>query len=79
MHGDSLLMVVESQVFFVPTHRADPSIVAQIESNGGRNDVEVQAMWALSTDYANGEWGFFSPCTVGGGAYTTLVVAPGPC
>lgn len=56
------------QVFFVPhnpTLPPDASIVAAIQSNGGRNNVVVVSMWAdfPATDYGTGLWGFFSPCT----------------
>ena len=52
------------KVFFVPSD-PDPSIVAQIASNGGRNDIVVQEMWAnFPTEYyAQGRWAFMSPCT----------------
>jgi hypothetical protein len=79
------------KVFFVPDS-PDPSIVAQILSNGGRNDIVVQEMWALFDPalYAQGRWGFMSPCVDDGkgpGAaadhasaapkYTTTVVGLG--
>ena len=56
------------QIFFVPhnpTLPPDASIVAAIQSNGGRNNVVVVSMWAdfPATDYGTGLWGFFSPCT----------------
>lgn len=58
------------KVFIAPTNSKyppDPSIIAQIESNGGRNDVIVQQMWANLKDeeYANGTWSFMSPCRAG--------------
>ena len=51
------------KVFFVPDS-PDPSIVQQILSNGGRNDIIVQEMWALfdKNTYENGRWAFMSPC-----------------
>ena len=68
-------------VFFVPDG-PDPAIVAEIESNGGRNDVLVQEMWALFVNStAPGRWAFESPCTVqlpgGGFGFTTSVVGRG--
>lgn len=74
------------RVFFVPAS-PDPALVQAVESNGGRNDIVTQVMWALfdQKEYrAEGEWGFMSPCTVaegsrGGkvGSYTTSVMGLG--
>lgn len=66
------------KVFFVPSD-PDPSIVSQIESNGGRNDVLVQEMWALfdPSIYAQGRWAFESPCSTSKHGYTTSVVGLG--
>ena len=69
------------RVFFVPAD-PDPALVAAVESNGGRNDIVTQVMWALfsQADYAaKGEWGFMSPCTdaAHGGGYTTSVAGLG--
>ena len=68
-------------VFFVPD-QPDPALVAEIESNGGRNNVLVQEMWALFVNSsAPGRWAFESPCTValpgGGFGFTTSVVGRG--
>lgn len=64
-------------VFFVPDS-PDAGLVAQIESNGGRNNVIVQEMWALFDPalYPQGRWAFESPCTAGG-QYTTSVMGGG--
>jgi hypothetical protein len=69
------------KVFFVPD-QPDAAIVAEIESNGGRNDVLVQEMWALFVNSsAPGRWAFESPCTValpgGGFGFTTSVMGRG--
>jgi len=67
------------RVFFVPSD-PDPALLALVESNGGRNDIVVQVMWALMPEasYAAGEWAFMSPCidpaTHG---YTTSVMGMG--
>jgi len=68
-------------VMFVPDD-PDPSIVAEIESNGGRNNVLVQEMWALFVNTsAPGRWAFESPCSIelpgGGYGFTTSVVGRG--
>ena len=69
------------KVFFVPDD-PDAAIVAEIESNGGRNDIVVQEMWALFVNTsAPGRWAFESPCTIplpgGGYGFTTSVVGRG--
>ena len=53
---------------------------ALIRANGGRNDVATIPMWALfgPQAYAEGAWGFFSPCT-DGGVYTSSMVGVPPC
>lgn len=58
----------------------DAGTVAQIQSNGGRNDVTTVPVWALfgAQTYTQGVWGFFSPCN-DGGQYTTSMVGVGPC
>lgn len=58
--------------------------IAEIASNGGRNNVVVVQMWAnLSPQqYSGGEWAFMSPCVdPASGAHTTNVVGAGisPC
>ena len=45
----------------VPAY-GNASFVSLIESNGGRNDVLVQSMWAMDNDFDAGAWGFFSSC-----------------
>jgi hypothetical protein len=68
------------KVFFVPD-APDPALVAEVEANGGRNDVVVQEMWALfaAEAYSEGRWAFMSPCTASspGGPMTTNVVGDG--
>jgi hypothetical protein len=55
----------------------DPTIVAALESNGGRNNVIVQGMWAEFDphEYSQGKWGFFSPCMTNG-AYDNRCALP---
>lgn len=71
------------KIFFVPSG-ADAGIVANITSNGGRNDVVVVPMWANDHKGGQGEWAFMAPCTngssVNAGAaatYTTSVIGQG--
>ena len=72
------------KVFFVPDS-PDPTIVSEIEANGGRNDIVVQEMWALFSNetYSTGRWAFESPCTdtasegTGPVGFTTSVVGRG--
>ncbi len=75
------------KVFFVPDD-PDPALIAEVEANGGRNDVLVQEMWALfgPEAYAQGRWAFMSPCNANasdGVRMTTNVVGNGrgatPC
>jgi hypothetical protein len=66
------------KVMFYVNTRVDPQIVQEMESNGGRNDVVAVPMWAEFpvSDYSDGVWGFFSPCTTGGSSarYTSTVI-----
>lgn len=57
------------------------SLVAEIEANGGRNDVVVISMWAMfgSPGYAAGTWGFFSFCFTADGKATTSMVGVPSC
>ena len=71
------------KLFFVPSN-PDPSIVGNITSNGGRNDIVVVSMWANDHKGPHGEWAFMAPCTnatnatAGPGAvYTTSIVGLG--
>eukprot|EP00039_Didymoeca_costata_P023666 m.7843 g.7843 ORF g.7843 m.7843 type:complete len:641 (+) comp3790_c0_seq2:198-2120(+) len=52
----------------------DPKIVQQIQSNNGRNNIDVIYIWAdnPATSNLEGQWNFFAPC--GGSRYTTSVV-----
>ena len=65
------------KVFFVPD-QPDPSLIMIVESNGGRNDILVQEMWALfgNQTYDSGRWAFESPCTFGED-FTNSVVGRG--
>ena len=69
------------KIFMVPdSGRAPaPEVVSAIESNGGRNDVEVIKVWALLPieKYSSGTWGFFTPC--GGKSYSTTVQSMTEC
>ena len=59
------------QLLFLPSPQApaynNASFVAMLEANGGRDDVAVRSMWAMSNNFAAGAWGFFSFCTVPAG------------
>jgi len=66
-YADLVLIQNGKKVFFIPDNpglKPDPSIIKQLQSNGGRNDVVVVKMWADFADsgYSQGTWGFFSPC-----------------
>jgi hypothetical protein len=64
------------KVFFVVDSGGvlDASTLAQIEADGGKNDVVVQRMWTLgATDAKRDKWAFMSPCRDGGHATTTPV------
>eukprot|EP00038_Savillea_parva_P001715 m.106713 g.106713 ORF g.106713 m.106713 type:complete len:887 (-) comp10599_c0_seq4:193-2853(-) len=69
--------------FFVPYNSFyNASVNTLIESNGGRNNVEVVAMWAMmgKDSFDAGVWGFFSGCIDAQGAMTTSMVGTGrPC
>ena len=58
--------VVKKKLFFFPSPVVpaynNATLVSLVESNGGRNDVVVQSMWAMDNDFAGGAWGFFSSC-----------------
>ena len=58
--GKKLLFIPSPMV---PVY-SNASFKALLSSNGGKNDVGVQEMWAMSNDFAAGSWGFFSSCTV---------------
>ena len=65
------------KVFMVPDKPGDgqpsPDVMSAIESNGGRNDIDVIKVWADKPPqmYYNGTWGFMTPC--GDEHYTTTV------
>lgn len=73
------------KVVFVPYAGANcysPAERAKIEANGGRHDVATIPMWALfgPDAYAQGAYGFFSPCTTADGSgYTSSMVGVGAC
>jgi hypothetical protein len=55
-------------------------VSAEVESNGGRNDVVIVTMWAQfdPSEFAAGRWAFFSPCLdPSTGGYTTNVAGAG--
>lgn len=57
----------------------DASILQQLASNGGRNDVLVQRMWTIDqTDSNVDRWAFMAPCR-SGAASTTSIVGAGAC
>jgi hypothetical protein len=64
------------QIFFIPN--GDPAVIAQVESNFGRNNVAVLTMWAnwpASQFVSEGAWQFMAPCqdASNGNQYTTSV------
>ena len=73
------------KVFFLPYRPGtcyDAEEEAKIRANFGRNDVTTTKMWALfgPSDYAEGVWGFFSPCVSGiTNDYTTSMVGEAAC
>lgn len=85
VYGDLVYKQDGKKVMFIPYTGScyDPATAALIESNGGRNDVVAIPVWALfgQQTYAQGVYGFFSPCTDATGAYTTSMVGGnvGPC
>lgn len=82
---ESLVYMQEGKkVVFLPYHSKcnDAAMEARILSNGGRNDIKIIHMWAQfnASEYANGTWGFFSPCVdAATGAYTTSMVTEDDC
>lgn len=57
----------------------DAGILAQLASNGGKDDVVVQRMWTIDkTDAGVDRWAFMSHCQAGGKP-TTSIVGAGPC
>ena len=73
-NGKKVFMVVDSS-----TKVPSQEIVSAIESNGGRNDIDVIKVWALMPieKYSSGTWGFFTPC--GGLNFTTTVQSMTEC
>lgn len=64
------------KVFFVTDNssKPDPTILAQIESNGGKQDIVVQRMWTIgATDTSVDRWSFMSACMANGQATTSIV------
>jgi hypothetical protein len=73
--GKKVFFVVDSSGSLAP----DPSNVASIENDGGKNDVEVQRMWTIdATDPSIDRWAFMSWCH-DGGRVTTNVVGLASC
>eukprot|EP01121_Diplochlamys_sp_Union-15-3_P014167 TRINITY_DN4485_c0_g1_i2.p1 TRINITY_DN4485_c0_g1~~TRINITY_DN4485_c0_g1_i2.p1 ORF type:complete len:586 (-),score=88.64 TRINITY_DN4485_c0_g1_i2:53-1558(-) len=60
------------------TETPDPSLVSTVESNGGRNDIIVQKIWALFSPsvYDQGLWSFMSPCVNNGVQSTSVAQVP---
>lgn len=55
----------------------DPTVLASIASNGGKNDVVVQKMWTLAkSDASVDRWAFMSWCQDAGHVTTSVVGAP---
>lgn len=84
MSYDSLIYRQNGKkVVFLPynTNCYDETTEQQILSNGGRNDVVTIKMWALfgKPDFDRGVWGFFSPCTVASGQFTTSMIDEPEC
>lgn len=79
-YADLVLTVDGKQVFFIPVTPdgadPDPGILAQVLSNGGRNNIVVVDMWAnLSEEqHRDGVWGFFSECRTPDGTATTSLL-----
>jgi len=68
---------------WITPNNPDPALVAKVESNGGRNDVIVQEMWAEfgAESFDSGRWSFMARCLNDNGNFTTLVSGHGvaPC
>jgi hypothetical protein len=73
-HGKKLLFLPSPST---PAYN-NASFVQLLESNGGRHDVKVQSMWAMSNDFAAGAWGFFSFCFAPCSPSPTPAAAPSP-
>jgi len=69
--GKKLLMLPTS----VAPAYSNESFVSLLEANGGRHDVRVISMWAISAQYWTGVWDFFQFCQAPCGE--TSVRAPG--
>ena len=65
--------------FFLPATGAyNSTVAALIQSNGGRNNIDIVKMWALgSVGKGSTTWGFFAPCTTAEGRFTTSMVEDG--
>ena len=50
------------------------TVAALVESNGGRNNIEVIPMWALFDGKNSTTGGFFSPCRTPAGHFTNSMV-----
>lgn len=77
-YQDLILKWNGKKVFFVPQTSVDASIVAAVQSNGGRNDIVVVYMWAEFgvAEFEKGLWAFFSPNTINGQYTTSVAVGP---
>ena len=72
--GKKVFMVVDSA-----SKAPSQDVMSAIESNGGRNDIDIVRAWALlpPSKYASGTWTFFTPC--GGEQFSTTVQSMTEC
>lgn len=73
-NGKKIFMLVDS-VQKAPTQ----DVMSAIESNGGRNDIDIIRAWAQlpPSKFATGTWTFFTPC--GGEKFSTTVQSMPEC
>ena len=69
----------EMTFFVVGAGKYNATVNALIKKNGGRNNIKTVKMWALfgKPDFDTDEWGFFSPCTIPAGGFTTSLIGTG--
>ena len=67
--------------FFLPANdHYNASVDALIQRNGGRHNIDTIKMWALNVYNSSTTWGFFAPCTLSDGSFTTSMVGTSaPC
>lgn len=84
-YAELLYMRGNKAVFFLPYRPGvcyDAAEASLIQHNFGGNNITTVNMWALfgPSTYAQGVWGFFSPCvSKETGAYTTSIIGEGAC